>query len=96
MVLGSMMSNMATVLKPGKMVQNTMENIRWGRSMAQESTSGMMDPAITASGIMEIFKASEITHGPTEGDFKDIGIKIKCMVVGHIIGEMVELMQAST
>lgn len=90
------MSNMVKVLRPGQTVQNTMENIFRVRSMVLESTSGMMDLAITASGIMEIYRALVITHGPTEGDFKEIGTKIKCMVAGLIIGEMVELMLVST
>ena len=64
--------------------------------MALECTSGMMGLAITASGIMEIYRASVITLGPTEGDFKETGTKIKCMVAALIIGETVELMQAST
>ena len=56
----------------------------------------MTDPAITASGIMEIYKATVIIRGPTEGDFKEAGTKIKCMVAERIIGETVELIQAIT
>ena len=45
---------------------------------------------------MEIYRATVITHGPTEGVFKETGTKIKCMVVESTIGKMVVLMKANT
>ena len=64
--------------------------------MAKECISGKMVRAITASGIMEIYRATAITHGPTEGVFKETGTKIKCMVAESITGKMVVLTKANT
>lgn len=64
--------------------------------MAKECISGKTVLATTASGIMEIFRATVITRGPMEGALKVIGIKIKCMEAENIIGKMVVLMKANT
>ena len=62
----------------------------------KESTNGLTDLTIAASGIMEIYRASVFTNGQTEGVIKETGSKILCMGAENIIGKTVEFMQAST
>lgn len=64
--------------------------------MARERISGKTGHAITASGIMEIYRATVITLGPTEGAFKVTGTKIKCTAGVNTSGRMVALMKANT
>lgn len=80
-VSGSMINNMGKVLNPGQMVQNMRVNTEMERKKARVSLPLQMEVIISDLSNKMKYQDLETTIGQMESPMKEIGQRIKWMVM---------------